>query len=61
MWWWKEVVVGGCGGCKTAGYGAGVWAWVGGKRPSHHPRWAWVSAWPLGHGFQAGRGAVWPS
>ncbi|MFS8020605.1 hypothetical protein Hanom_Chr16g01417531 [Helianthus anomalus] len=46
---------------KTAGYGAGVWAWVAGKRPSHHPGWAWVSAWPLGHGFQAGRGADWPS
>ncbi|KAJ0510966.1 hypothetical protein HanIR_Chr11g0546641 [Helianthus annuus] len=30
------------------GYGAGVWAWVGGKRPRHHPGWAWVGAWPLG-------------
>ncbi|MFS7926599.1 hypothetical protein Hanom_Chr04g00298921 [Helianthus anomalus] len=38
------------------GYGAGVWAWVGGKRSSHHPGWAWVGAWPLGLGFQAGRG-----
>ncbi|MFS7951004.1 hypothetical protein Hanom_Chr07g00589901 [Helianthus anomalus] len=46
---------------STAGYGAGVWAWVGGKRPRHHPGWAWVSAWPLGHEFQAGRGALWPS
>ncbi|MFS7935660.1 hypothetical protein Hanom_Chr05g00406211 [Helianthus anomalus] len=39
------------------GYGAWVGAWVGGKRPSHHPGWAWVGAWPLGLGFEAGRGA----
>ncbi|MFS8010282.1 hypothetical protein Hanom_Chr14g01295191 [Helianthus anomalus] len=39
------------------GYGAWVGAWVGGKRPSHHPGWAWVGAWPLGLGFQAGCGA----
>ncbi|MFS7963880.1 hypothetical protein Hanom_Chr08g00743531 [Helianthus anomalus] len=42
---------------KAVGYGAGVWAWVGGKRPSYHPGWAWVGVWPLGLGFQAGRGA----
>ncbi|MFS8020588.1 hypothetical protein Hanom_Chr16g01417301 [Helianthus anomalus] len=40
------------------GYGARVRAWVGGKRSSHHPGWAWVGAWPLGLGFEAGRGAV---
>ncbi|MFS7921193.1 hypothetical protein Hanom_Chr03g00233921 [Helianthus anomalus] len=45
---------------KAMGYGAWVGAWVGGKRPSHHPGWAWVGVWPLGLGFQAGRGAVWP-
>ncbi|KAJ0534180.1 hypothetical protein HanIR_Chr09g0416841 [Helianthus annuus] len=39
------------------GYGVGVGAWVGYKRPSHHPGWAWVSAWPLGWGFQPGRWA----
>ncbi|KAJ0491207.1 hypothetical protein HanIR_Chr12g0561401 [Helianthus annuus] len=33
------------------GYGAGVVSWVGYKRPSHHPGWAWVSAWPLGRGL----------
>ncbi|KAJ0623887.1 hypothetical protein HanIR_Chr01g0037151 [Helianthus annuus] len=33
---------------KAVGYGAGVLAWVRVKRPSHHPRWAWVVAWPLG-------------
>ncbi|MFS8001144.1 hypothetical protein Hanom_Chr13g01186761 [Helianthus anomalus] len=36
------------------GYGA----WVGGKRPSHHPGglgWgAWVGAWPLGLGLKPG-------
>ncbi|MFS7970058.1 hypothetical protein Hanom_Chr09g00816531 [Helianthus anomalus] len=39
------------------GYGDWVRAWVGGKRLSHHPGWAWLGAWPLGLGFQAGRGA----
>ncbi|MFS8017800.1 hypothetical protein Hanom_Chr15g01384681 [Helianthus anomalus] len=42
------------------GYGAVVGAWVGEKRPSHHPGWAWVWAWPLGREFKAGRGAGLP-
>ncbi|MFS8005526.1 hypothetical protein Hanom_Chr13g01238341 [Helianthus anomalus] len=70
-WWWlqsrPEMVVVGVAlvlkmevsddsaslGSKTMGYGA----WVGEKRLSHHPRWAWVWAWPLGQEFKPGRGA----
>ncbi|MFS7984613.1 hypothetical protein Hanom_Chr11g00988531 [Helianthus anomalus] len=36
------------------GYGA----WVGGKRPSHHPGWVWVGVWLLWLEFEAGRGPV---
>ncbi|KAJ0934180.1 hypothetical protein HanRHA438_Chr03g0104521 [Helianthus annuus] len=43
---------------KAVGYGAGVWAWVGGKRPRHQPGWVWVGAWrgPWGLAFKSGVG-----
>ncbi|MFS7963390.1 hypothetical protein Hanom_Chr08g00737511 [Helianthus anomalus] len=38
------------------GYGAGVGAWVGYKRPSHHPGGLGFRRGPLGGGFRPGVG-----
>ncbi|MFS8024310.1 hypothetical protein Hanom_Chr16g01461721 [Helianthus anomalus] len=45
---------------NTMGYGAGVGAWVGEKRPSHHPGGLGFGRGPIGVGFSSGVGRGYP-